>query len=247
MNKTIRNLSLCLFGVAALAFGQTTTTSTTLNGAMGLNDQTLTLTASTGVTAAGLGPVTGLYIDREFMTVRSTVTADGTGKTYNVKRSVNGIQTAHANSAVVWVGPMTGVFDLGSKNRAGACTASQQPYLPVVMVLTGDLMNCANGQWASVGGSFANRITVGAQLTMAATITITNSVHHITISAATITTILAPGLPATGGCVTLIPDAALAAATTSTGGNVALATTFVAKKALQLCYDPIQSLWYPSY
>jgi hypothetical protein len=246
MNKTMSKLFLCLFVVAALGYAQTTTTSTTLNGAMGLNDQTLTLTASTGVTAAGLGPVTGLYIDREFMTVRSTVTADGTGNTWNVKRSVGGVQAAHATSAKVWVGPLS-VFDLGSKVKSGSCTATLQQYLPVISVLTGDLMTCGNGYWSVVGASFANRITIGAQLTAAATITFTNSLHHITSSATTISTISAPSLPATGGCVTLIPDAAMTGLTTSTGGNIALGTTAVANKALILCYDPVQSKWYPSY
>lgn len=149
--KTISKFSLCLFAVAALCFGQTTTTSTTLNGAMALNDQTLTLTSSTGVTAAGLAPVTGLYIDREYMTVRNTVTADGTGNTWVVKRSVGGIQSAHLTGAKVWVGPPS-VFDLGPKDRVGACTASTFQYLPIIEVLSGTQMNCdGNGKYSPLG------------------------------------------------------------------------------------------------
>lgn len=61
----------------------------------------------------------------------------------------------------------------------------------------------------------------------------------------TIDTITAPAPIATrGGQITLIPTGAWA---TSTAGNVALATTAVANKALILTYDTTTAKWYPSY
>ena len=106
------------------------------------------------------------------------------------------------------------------------------------------LWNCGNSLWGNFG-AYNIRMTVGAQLVAAATIAPTNLVHHITGATAVSTITVPPSLPATGGCFTLIPDAA--GSTTSTGGNIALATTTAASKQLILCYDPGTSKWYPSY
>ena len=111
----------------------------------------------------------------------------------------------------------------------------------VVDKVYGYTYSCINGVWGAIGSPF----TVGSQLTAAATLVLTNPVHHITSSAATVTTITAPFLPATGGCIRLIPDVAWAG--TTTGGNIALGTTWVALRPLIECYDPVAKLFYPSY
>jgi hypothetical protein len=94
----------------------------------------------------------------------------------------------------------------------------------------------------SAGGS----LEVGSAIASAATIAPTKSITHVT-GTTTISTITAPlNFTGTnrGGCLTLIPDGLWS---TSTAGNIALATTAVVSKALTMCYDAGTSKWYPSY
>ena len=152
--KTISKISLCLFAVAALGFAATTT-NTTLSAAMTRGETTINLASATGMTAAVTSPVTGIYVDREFMTAVAAVAADGTGTVWTVKRGVGGIQSAHVSGSVVWIGALN-VFDLGPNDRVGSCTASSFPYLPLIEVRSGTLMNCdGNGKFTPYGvGSF---------------------------------------------------------------------------------------------
>lgn len=236
MNKNITIALLGFLGLVGLASGQQTTTTATLNAAMSRGDQSISLSASTGVQAASTSPVTGVFVDREYMTITTNVG----GNVWGVKRGVNGVQSPHASGATVFIG-VPGTFDLGPRSRVGTCTAASFPTLPIINVLTGDLQTCgSNGQW--VTWAYASRASVGAQITAAATITITNPVHHVT-GATAINTITATNVPA-GGCITLIPDSA---GSTGTSGNIALASTLVQSKALTLCYDPALTKWYPSY
>ncbi len=178
MNKTIRNTFLATLLLASLAFAQTATTQTTLSAAMNRGDQTINLASSTGVSAAGLAPVTGLYIDREYITILSNVNSAGTGNVWNVKRGVAGIQSTHVSGSLVWVS-VPGTFDLGAKDRQGACTASSFAYLPLIEVLSGTLMNCdGNGKYSPLGiGSFYVPPT---QCTFApTTLTVTNTYPQI--------------------------------------------------------------------
>jgi hypothetical protein len=180
MNKTISKLSLCLFAVAALGYSQTVTTSTTLAAAMGRNDTTINLTSSTNVLAQGTNNqvMTGLYVDREYMTVTTNVNAAGTGNIWNVKRSTLGLASTHLSGATVWVGPPS-VFDQGPTDRVGSCTASNFQYLPLVEVRSGTLMNCdANGKFSPLGvGAFYVPPT---QCTFApTTLTVTNTYPQI--------------------------------------------------------------------
>lgn len=86
---------------------------------------------------------------------------------------------------------------------------------------------------------------IGASITSASTITPTNRVHHITGTAA-ITTIVPPTSQAAGfsGIFCAIPDAAF---TTTTAGNIALATNAIVNRQLCWSYDPAASKWFPSY
>jgi hypothetical protein len=93
--------------------------------------------------------------------------------------------------------------------------------------------------WSSVGGPGG----VGAEITAAATITPTNSVHELTGATAVETITPPPNFPA-GATITLIPMAASGQAT-GTSGNIALATTLVQYKALILTWSG--TAWYPSY
>ena len=78
----------------------------------------------------------------------------------------------------------------------------------------------------------------------ASTITPTNQIHFISGTTA-ISTITCPTSQASGWIqITLIPTGSW---TTKTLGNIALATTAVANKALILTYSTSNSKWYPSY
>ena len=88
--------------------------------------------------------------------------------------------------------------------------------------------------------------TIGTAITSASTISPLSPIVHITGTTA-IGTITAPtGCTTAGtGCeVTLIPDGLW---TTTTGGNIAIASTAVVSKAMIMVYDPSTTKWYPSY
>jgi hypothetical protein len=82
--------------------------------------------------------------------------------------------------------------------------------------------------------------TSEGSIASATTIAPTTQITHVTGTTpiATIT------LPATGfvGCIQLIPDGLW---TTTTGGNINLASTAVVSRVLTECYDGTK--WYPSY
>lgn len=89
------------------------------------------------------------------------------------------------------------------------------------------------------------KMSVGTAIASAATIAPIARITHITGTTA-ITTITVPTVVVAGGsytgCIVLIPDGLW---TTGTSGNIALASTAVVSKALQMCYDGTK--WYPSY
>jgi hypothetical protein len=87
-----------------------------------------------------------------------------------------------------------------------------------------------------------NNNLVGANVASAATILPTGAMFHVTGTAAIVTVTLPAGF--TGGCLNWIPDAAY---TTTNAGNIAIASTGVIGKAMQMCYDPGTSKFYPSY
>ena len=82
----------------------------------------------------------------------------------------------------------------------------------------------------------------GTNVASATTITPTGSIFHVTGTTA-IDTI---NIPYTGfnGSITIIPDGIF---TTTTAGNIALASTAVVSKALIMTYDATTAKWYPSY
>jgi len=112
------------------------------------------------------------------------------------------------------------------------------------------LCRTAAGIWSAGNGSVGDtsgtvraahqEVVVGSSVASASTITPTSGLFHVT-GTTQITTI---NLPRTGytGCLRLIPDGAFA---TATGGNIALASTAVVSRVLEMCYDGTS--WYPSY
>jgi len=154
MTKTYKTLCLVIL-VALLAFvpvqpaaAQTTTTATTISAAMTRSQNTVTLAAATGVSVQGAnGPVTGIYINKEFMWITTLIS----GTTYNVARGKGGAQRAHASGAAVLIGPISnGPFVMGTDTISGSCTRTAELYLPQVYVSTGDVVDCKSGEWITV-------------------------------------------------------------------------------------------------
>jgi hypothetical protein len=113
-----------------------------------------------------------------------------------------------------------------------------------------DVIYAANGKWL-LQNPLAMQIASGTGpsqtvISSAATIAPTTRFFHVS-GTTTITTITAPAFCVVAGTmcqITLIPDAIWA---TTTGGNIALGSTAVVSKALNMTYDPATTSWYPSY
>jgi len=125
-------------------------------------------------------------------------------------------------------------------NSSKTGTGTTQPLtlqvdsVTVVSVTAGGFTN------AGVQGTAAVAPTIASATTIAPTKGITFISGEVAIA-----TITAPSpISAGGGQITLIP---LGAFTTTTGGNIALATTAVVNRALIMTYDSGTAKWYPSY
>jgi hypothetical protein len=183
--NTTRNLSLSVLLLAGLCSAQTATPQTTLSAAIGRGDKTITLASNTPggytIQAAGLAPLTGIYVDHEYMTIANTGLVGGT--TWNVVRGQDlGQLSTHVSGSVVYVGPVGGggvPFDPGPHDRVGACTSTNFAYLPIIEILSGSLMNCdQNGKYTPLGiGEFYVPPT---QCTFApTTLTVTNTYPQV--------------------------------------------------------------------
>lgn len=195
----MRNLFALLVLSAMAAFGQLTTTSTTLTNAM---TQTSTaqwcIGSATGVVLSSTtGNASYLFVDRE----AAQITSQGSSSTcYNVKRGQLGTaQNAHAATTKVWVGqastgtgdssrPFTGAFT--STYPSGSCTATAQYTLPVIYTgpasgggFTGSVIDCVGGRW---GGTSNNTFFVSpSQCTFAPT-TLTTTNTYIQVGASNV-------------------------------------------------------------
>lgn len=90
-------------------------------------------------------------------------------------------------------------------------------------------------------GTYINKLK-GTSVASDTTITPTGEVFHVTGTTAIATINVPTGLIT--GSITIIPDGIF---TTTTAGNIALATTAVVGKALIMTYDTTTNKWYPSY
>ena len=133
----MKRILVALLLAVSLAYSvsaQTILSTTTLGAAVTNNATTIRVAAITGITAN-----TGLWVDQEFMTVTSTP-AVGT-LTVNVFRGAAGTKAAaHASGVTVTLGPQ---FAFQSTDPPwGACTRSQQQYLPWINVSNGNMCSC---------------------------------------------------------------------------------------------------------
>jgi hypothetical protein len=85
---------------------------------------------------------------------------------------------------------------------------------------------------------------VAPTIASAATIAPTKQITFISGTTAVVTITAPTGIATTGGQITLIPTGIF---TTTTAGNIALASTAVVSRALIMTYDATTAKWYPSY
>jgi hypothetical protein len=267
--KTLKALSLATFVLmAALAFGQTSLTQTTLAADQGAGPATLfggaqanlstivSLTSATGVQQAfnSSTVVTWIYVDGELEGILNTV--PGSTTIFNVERAQNGTRAAyHRSGAMVLLGVMTpqfggaagsGGFQSVDPPIGGGCTNANIGLVPWVNVITGDQWLCSTVSNTWVPG-FNNRLyPARASVTtpvasVAGTTTPSGPLFHITGTNA----ITAWGIPvgcnatALGSCqFTVIPDAAF---TTTATNNIATAVTAVINLPIIWTWDATNS------
>lgn len=172
MTKTLlKSLVLgLLLAVASLGFSQTILTNTTLSAAVPSTLQStttagilsvITVASATGI-AAPAGNTSGilnnitntyLFVDRELMDVRGV-----NGTTITVVRGAEGTAaTAHASGALVFVVPSAAMalalggsaYGTSPANPSGACTRTNELYLPRIQATTGVISDCVGGQWVN--------------------------------------------------------------------------------------------------
>lgn len=98
----------------------------------------------------------------------------------------------------------------------------------------------------NVAGVFTTGIIMhqnGSVIAAATTITPVAAQFHVNGTTA-IVNITAPAACISGCEIVVIPDAVW---TTTTAGNIALATTAVVNRAIKFVYDAVAVKWYPSY
>lgn len=232
--------------------------SSSIAGAVKVDGTTITATA--GVIAA-VAPANVAFTNVSNTFTASQVQASGTGTDYNGSHqwllgSSVGAQNfffqdvsngsfypliIHSNDGQT-AGPMVinnGGFTWSSGSSGqNADTTLTRNSAGVVQVGTSGSSANASG----VLGAAFFMTGLGAQLTAAGTITLTNGLHHIT-GATSIITMNLPTSAATiaGAEVTLIADSATI--TMLTGGNIATATTITIGNARKFVYDGTS--WYP--
>lgn len=85
---------------------------------------------------------------------------------------------------------------------------------------------------------------VAPTIASASTIAPTKQISFVSGTTAIVTITAPTGIATTGGQITLIPTGIF---TTTTAGNIALASTAVVSRALIMTYDATTAKWYPSY
>lgn len=121
------------------ASAQTYLTSTTLSNATTASQTSFVVASASGIVAGG-----GLYVDREFMTVRSV-----SGTTITVSRGQSGtVANAHGASRTVIIFPVAAIptavssTDPSPVDGVGTCTPGAHQYLPIVNVTNGNVWLC---------------------------------------------------------------------------------------------------------
>jgi hypothetical protein len=231
---------LALVAVPA-AQAQTILNSTTTTAAIDDRAQVLPLTAVTNISAGSrnlAGDVVWFYDGTAEAAQVNAV--DTTAKTVTLRRGTDGTRTfAHASGVTVFTGPRQ---RFSFNQHWGSCTAGNIDFLPKINLNTGDVFDCVGvtGQFIQVnrpGVPMLGLATVASATTIAVAGTYTK------VSGTTnIATITLPNGWQAGMCIQLEPTGLWS---TTTAGNILLATTGVVSKVLYECWNGAK--WVPSY
>jgi hypothetical protein len=208
-----------------------TATSTTASGtASSITTTTLTVggtvtgTFSIGMVLSGTNVLAGTYI-----------TALGTGSGGAGTYTINQTQTVASTT----ITGTTGKFiDIGINGASGSVTN-----ITLGSATSGATGTTLLNQNVTYKGLIA---TTAAAPTIASATTIAPTTPILFVSGTTnVVTITAPSpISLGGGQITIIPTGVFS---TTTAGNIALASTTVVSKALIMTYDVTTAKWYPSY
>lgn len=176
---TTAGLALALLcGFAAPSSAQLLINETTLSSGITTSGQNVIALTAVTCTGCTFGPDTLIYVEREAMRVTGQYSAGSGTLTVQVRRGSDGTLAApHANAAIVWYGPANRfhIVTPGSGangDPAGACgflptPRANQPFLPWINVLTGNVWNCdGTGTWIGTNPlklTFNSGITSGGQ------------------------------------------------------------------------------------
>lgn len=245
LHKALAVAVLALLAVALPASAQQNTLgSTTLAAAITTGQATqFRVSSATGITVTGGGGTqTILYIDREEINVLSI-----NGTTVVGFRGYDGTPaTPHLSGANVLVGRPNWFnhFD-----PSGACTPANVVATPYINTLNGLQWLCSTltKQWVPGWGNPGNsQQPIGATAAVASAagvITPSGPLFHVTGTSAITGFTLPVGY--NGGPFCIIPDAIF---TTTSAGNIALASTAVVSKELCYSYDANAAKpFFPSY
>lgn len=148
MVRVVLSLVFAL-ALSVTASAQTYLSTTTLTNAVTATQNTVVLGSATGLAVGA-----GLYVDREFMTVRSV-----SSLTVTVNRGQGGtVANSHTASRTVILIPAAAIptvvsrTDPGPIFGTGGCTVSSQPYWPLINVQNGNVWVC---RWVSNTRVFA--------------------------------------------------------------------------------------------
>ena len=235
----MKNLFLSLFAVA-LSFAiaadaqvytltQTTLSSAVSSGAV----QTVLVTSATNITAG-----TMLYVENEAMLA---LLVNGTAITV-----ARGLQTTravgHPSLAMVLAGNPDWFSD---SDPTGMCVTASTKTAPHINVITGKEWLCSpiTLSWVPGFQNYAQYPRVTAAVASAAgTITPSGPLFHVTGTAAITGFVIPVGFQY--GSFSIIPDGGF---TTTTAGNIAIASTAVVNKLLTFTWDDTNSKFVPSY
>lgn len=216
---------------------------TSANLAAALTDETGTganvFAVSPTLTTPTIGVATATSINKVAITAPATsatlTVANGKTLTANSSLTLAGVdaKTLTVNNSLTLAGTDATVMTFPTTSASVARTDAAQTF-------TGDQTYSGSQIVAGLRATSAAAPTIAS----AATIAPTTQIVFISGTAA-IDTITPPSpISLGGGQITLIPTGLF---TTTTAGNIALASTAVVSRALIMTYDVTTTKWYPSY
>jgi hypothetical protein len=147
--RIVLGLVLALF-LSVPAWAQTYLTSTTNSAAITSTQTTFAVASATGIAAGG-----ALYVDREWMPVRSV-----SGVNITVLRGQAGtVANAHGASRTVVIIPVAAValvpqrVEPAGSTGLGTCTVANHRFLPYINLTNGNLWLCLASVWKATNAT----------------------------------------------------------------------------------------------